>query len=709
MILSKRLLLCAALFSAPMVAQTLDSQQSAFLTLINNYRAQNGVGPLQVSVALQNSSQWMSTDLATKNYFSHTDSLGRDFVTRIQSFGYPYYPIGENIAAGYSDAQSTFTQWQNACDPDSSGNCTYAHRVNMLNGSFKVMGIGRANAPGSTYGWYWATDFGGVVDTLLGGTPPAPTINSFTASATTITAGQSTTLAWSVTGGVTLTLDNGIGDVSSLTSKTVTPSATTTYTLSAANSGGTVTAKVTVTVNTPTAPPPTTFSPIRVNSGGPAYTDASGTVWGADSGYSPSYTWATSASVANTTSPALYQTCRWGAGFNYQFAVPNGSYTVKLKFADPSASAPGQRLFGVALNGSAVLTNFDIFAAAGGAMIAIDKAFPVTVGNGQINVQFSVGSANYPMVNGIEIVQGTSSNGGGGTTTSSDIRVNSGGAAMTDPSGNAWSGDSSYSGGTTLSSWQVVANTSTPALYQTSRYGNFSYQFAVPNGNYNVTLKFAEISAIGAGQRQFNVLINGATVLSNFDIYTQAGGALRAVDEVFPVSVTGGQITIQFTSGAAYLPTVNAISVTQGSAATRINAGGSALTDAGGATWSADTSYSGGSPWSTAQNIAGTNTPALYQTCRYGNFAYTFNVPNGAYNVLLKFAEISRTATGQRKFNVVINGTTVLSNFDIVAAAGAPLSAVDRSFPVNVTGGKITVQFVTGAADLPLVSAIQIQ
>src|SRR6185436_11584482 len=141
---------------------TLDAEQSSFLTLINNYRAQNGAGPLQVSIALQNSSQWMSTDMATKNYFSHTDSLGRNPFTRMAAFGYSYATAsGENIAAGYSDAQNTLLQWQNACDPNASGVCTYAHRVNMLNASYKVIGIGRAYNAASPYRWYWTTDFGG--------------------------------------------------------------------------------------------------------------------------------------------------------------------------------------------------------------------------------------------------------------------------------------------------------------------------------------------------------------------------------------------------------------------------------------------------------------------------------------------------------------------------------------------------------------------
>jgi hypothetical protein len=453
-------------------------------------------------------------------------------------------------------------------------------------------------------------------------------------------------------------------------------------------------------------PPPTTFTAIRVNSGGAAYTDPQGNVWAADTGATASYTWSVNGVVANTTTTPIYQTCRYGASFSYQFAAPNGNYSVKLKFAEPSMSGPGQRLFNVALNGATVLSNFDIFAAAGGAMIAMDRVFPVSVTGGQITVQFSSGNANYPMINAIEIVQGTATGGGG----ASDIRVHAGGAALTDASGNAWVADNSYTGGATWSTAQTIANTSTPALYQTCRYGSsFSYQFAVANGNYNVALKFAEIARTGAGQRVFNVAINGVPVLTNFDIYAQAGGALRALDEVFPVTVSGGQITVQFTSGSSDMPMVNAIAVTAGSPAVRIHAGGAAVTDAAGNVWSADTSYSGGTPWSTTQNVAGTATPALYQTCRYGNgFSYQFNVANGSYNVLLKFAEISRTAVGQRVFSVVINGTTVLSNFDIVAAAGGPLIAVDRTFPVTVSGGTITVQFLTGASDLPLINAIQI-
>src|SRR6266545_1020611 len=78
--------------------------------------------------------------------------------------------------------------------------------------------------------------------------PPLPTISSFTASPGSITSGQSSVLSWSVTGATSLRLDPGNITVTGLTSKPVTPTATTTYVLTATNSAGAVTRSVTVTV-----------------------------------------------------------------------------------------------------------------------------------------------------------------------------------------------------------------------------------------------------------------------------------------------------------------------------------------------------------------------------------------------------------------------------------------------------------------------------
>jgi uncharacterized protein YkwD len=136
----------------------LDTEEKAMCTQINQYRVQNGKPALRVSVALTNASKWMSTDMAAKNYFSHTDSLGRAFSPRLGAFGYMYSTgMAENIAAGNSSAAGTFAQWK-----ASSG-----HNTNMLSSSYNVIGIGRAYSAASTYKWYWTTDFGGYSDRTI--------------------------------------------------------------------------------------------------------------------------------------------------------------------------------------------------------------------------------------------------------------------------------------------------------------------------------------------------------------------------------------------------------------------------------------------------------------------------------------------------------------------------------------------------------------
>ena len=128
------------------------------------------------------------------------------------------------------------------------------------------------------------------------------------------------------------------------------------------------------------------------------------------------------------------------------------------------------------------------------------------------------------------------------------IRVHAGGAAYTDPSGNVWSADTGFTGGGTYNTTHAITNTSTQPLYQNERYGNVRYQFTVPNGTHTVTLKFAEIYWSQAAKRVFNVAINGTTVLSNFDIFAQAGAEYKALDKSFSVPVTTGTITIQLTT-----------------------------------------------------------------------------------------------------------------------------------------------------------------
>ncbi len=142
----------------------LDPEEQTFMVLLNDYRAQNGLGSLSIDSSIQAASEWMSTDMGEQDYFSHTDSLGQSPWDRMCNFGYCYNTWkGENIAAGYVTAEAAFDAWRNSP----------GHNSNMLGENYLVMGIALIYTPGSTYGYYWTNDFGGYQ--AEPSPPPAPT------------------------------------------------------------------------------------------------------------------------------------------------------------------------------------------------------------------------------------------------------------------------------------------------------------------------------------------------------------------------------------------------------------------------------------------------------------------------------------------------------------------------------------------------------
>jgi uncharacterized protein YkwD len=136
----------------------IDEEEEIMLSLINNFREQNGKSRLKVSISLTRAADWMSTDMAANNYFSHTDSMGRSPMKRMVAFKYTDRGYrGENLAAGHHDALSTFTQWIESL----------SHKQNMLRSQYNVIGISRVYSEKSPHKWYWTTDFGSHLDTIL--------------------------------------------------------------------------------------------------------------------------------------------------------------------------------------------------------------------------------------------------------------------------------------------------------------------------------------------------------------------------------------------------------------------------------------------------------------------------------------------------------------------------------------------------------------
>lgn len=135
-------------------------------------------------------------------------------------------------------------------------------------------------------------------------------------------------------------------------------------------------------------------------------------------------------------------------------------------------------------------------------------------------------------------------------------RVNAGAAAYLDRSGLLWSADQPYAagswgyvGGSSYTATLDVPNVSDPPLFKTERWWETSgaYRFDVPNGPYQVDLLFAEGLRAGSNLRLFDVAIEGATVLQNYDIFANAGFN-RGITLTFQTVVTDGQLAVEFST-----------------------------------------------------------------------------------------------------------------------------------------------------------------
>jgi uncharacterized protein YkwD len=151
-------------FAAPTPAQaavSYSAEELAFLDLINQYRQDNGLDTLLLSDVMSDAGDKHASDMGNYRFFDHT-TRGSDYFAvgsspwdRLAACGYDYNTLmGENIAAGFASAQLVFQGWK-----DSPG-----HDANMRNPDFRVIGVSLRSVPGSPYGSYWVTDFGGAVD-----------------------------------------------------------------------------------------------------------------------------------------------------------------------------------------------------------------------------------------------------------------------------------------------------------------------------------------------------------------------------------------------------------------------------------------------------------------------------------------------------------------------------------------------------------------
>lgn len=100
--------------------------------LVNQRRIENGLAPLVENKELSYVARVKAMDMNINGYFSHTSPTYGSPFEMMDSFGISYRFGGENIASGYGSSESVMTGWMNSP----------GHRANILNSSFKQIGIG---------------------------------------------------------------------------------------------------------------------------------------------------------------------------------------------------------------------------------------------------------------------------------------------------------------------------------------------------------------------------------------------------------------------------------------------------------------------------------------------------------------------------------------------------------------------------------------
>ncbi|QOV33825.1 sigma-70 family RNA polymerase sigma factor [Streptomyces ferrugineus] len=117
------------------------------VALVNKERSAAGCGPLEEDALLNKAAQGHSDDMAARGFFDHTNPDGADPGQRITAAGYRWSTFGENIAQGQQTPEAVMESWMNSP----------GHRANILNCSFKDIGVGINKSSG---GPWWTQNFG---------------------------------------------------------------------------------------------------------------------------------------------------------------------------------------------------------------------------------------------------------------------------------------------------------------------------------------------------------------------------------------------------------------------------------------------------------------------------------------------------------------------------------------------------------------------
>jgi len=260
------------------------------------------------------------------------------------------------------------------------------------------------------------------------------------------------------------------------------------------------------------------------------HSDRWGRLWSADKYFEGGNYWEQPrVYLARTFDPTLFQGSRTG-NFSYQIPLEPGVYELHLFFVEttfgpPNNGGENSRMFHVAVDRKGrILSEFDVISDAGGPGIVDERVFKdISPGpDGLLRIRFM--TVNYmAMVSAIEVEPARANR-------LNPIRIVAQDRSYTDAQEHVWFPENYWMGGQPGNHSASIEGTEDPGLYSRERYGNFSYAIPVDEGEYAITLHFAETywgrenpGGGGAGSRVFDVFCNGVALFRNLDIYKEVG------------------------------------------------------------------------------------------------------------------------------------------------------------------------------------------
>ncbi len=390
----------------------------------------------------------------------------------------------------------------------------------------------------------------------------------------------------------------------------------------------------------------TNYKPLRINCGGDEYVDVKNNLWFDDILALGGHMISCQDTIASTEDDVLYQTARFGMT-KYEFPVQdNGLYGFDLHFAEFQHQTAGARVFDVLIEEKSVLKDFDIFAE-GGSLSAVIKSGKIQVNDNRLDISF-VAKAGEPMIAGIEIYQRP--------------------LLVVAP--------------TTLKFGSIL----TQRTFAIINAGSFDMNWSVKGLTNSTWLKqiAPTIGVLAPSDTQLVTITIDRSELSDSLVFE---GNLK-------VETDGGNQEIALQCETTDRPL-------------RINCGGAEFQDTNQNSWLEDILFNGGQLYSSQDNIANTTDDMLYQTIRFGMSKYELSVQNkGLYKITLHFAELQHEAAGKRIFDVQIEDSIVLKDFDIYTESGR-LSAVVKEAKVKVADNQLEIVFISKTGE-PCIAGIEV-